>query len=208
MEESCMRIEFCAPLGTGKSTVAKALADCYGWAFVEEASTDHPFLPDFYKDPKKYGFEKDAYFAIAYAHNVKRLAGQNAVFDAGNLLSQSYSALTALKPEEKAAMDALYAQSDALPKPDLLIYLDYPAEKIMERIAGRGREMEKDVPESFVRNLQNEILRHLEKTTVPVLRLNMEDFDLVKNPDDVRKIARLVSENLRKPAIPTKKPAP
>jgi len=205
-----MRIEFCAPMGIGKTTMAAALAKYYNYELVEEASINHPFLPDFYKDPQKYGFEKDAYFALAYNFNVKKLAGQNTIFDAGHLGNQAYNALTPKKPEEKAVMDALYAQAETLPPPDLIIYLDYAPEKIIERIIGRGREMEKDEKDmlkDYIPQLQQAMVERLPSANAPVLRLNMEDFDLINRPDDVLKIARLVSERLKKPA-PAKRPTP
>lgn len=198
-----MRIEFCGPMGIGKTTMAKALAEYYHWTLVEEASVDHPFLPAFYKNPQKYGFEKDAYFALAYINNAKKYIGNNTIFDAGHLGGQSYSALTSKTAAEKASIDALYAQADTL-KPDLIIYLDYPVEKIIERIASRSREMEKDIPESYIRGLKNEMEKRLPKANAPVLRLNMEEFDVVNRPDDVRKVAKLINDKLRQ----NQRPAP
>jgi len=197
-----MRIEFCGPMGIGKTTMAKALADYYHWTFVEEASVDHPFLPGFYKNPQKYGFEKDAYFALAYINNVKKYIGNNTIFDAGHLGGQSYNALTSKTPEEQAAMRALYAHADTL-KPDLIIYLDYPVDKILARIASRGRDMEDGIPESYIRDLKNEMEKRLSSANAPVLRLNMEEIDLIARPDDVRKIARLVNEKLQKTQVPS-----
>jgi len=197
-----MRIEFCGPMGIGKTTMAKALADYYHWTFVEEASVDHPFLPAFYKNPQKYGFEKDAYFALAYINNVKKYIGNNTIFDAGHLGGQSYSALTPKTATEKASMDTLYAQAETL-KPDLIIYLDYPVEKIVARIAQRGRAMEKGIPESYIRDLKNEMDKRLPKANAPVLRLNMEEFDVINRPEDVRKIARLINDKLKQHQRPS-----
>ena len=207
MEKSGMRIEFCAPMGTGKTTVAKALADYYGWKLVEEPVADHPFLEDFYTDPRKYGFENAAFFTVNYIHNVKKLACENTIYDAGHLGNQSYNALSQKTHEEEAAMSGLYAAADALPKPDLIIYLDYPTDKILERITSRGREMEKDVPASYICDLKGEMERLINNANAPVLRLRLEEFDVVARPDDVKKIARMIGEKLKKPA-PTKRPTP
>lgn len=88
--------------------------------------------------------------------------------------------------------------ADALPKPDLIIYLDYPAPKILERIKGRGRDIKKDVPESYIQDLQREIIQRLNdpSNTTPVLILNMEELDVIKNPDDVQKIVKMITQKL------------
>ena len=202
-----MRIELCAPMGTGKTTVAKALADYYGWKLVEEPVANHPFLEDFYTDPAKYGFENAAHFATAYIHNVKKLEHENTIFDAGHLGNQSYYAISQKTSAEEAAMDGLYAAAEALPKPGLIIYLDYPVDKIVTRINERGRKMEKDVPVSYIADLKCAMEQRIKSANAPVLRLNMEELDLVARPDDVKKIARMISDKLRKPAPSPNKPA-
>ena len=193
-----IRIEFCAPLGAGKSTFAKAIADYYGWTLVEEPADNHPFLADFYKDHEKYGFDKDAFFALAYINNVKKFSSQNTLFDAGNLLNQSYNTLMPVTDAEKAAINSLYVLTDALPKPDLLIYLEYPSKKILERVRQRGRDIEKDVSESYIQDLQHEIIRRLDDpaNTTLVLKLDMEEFDLIKRPEDIKKIAGLIEKKI------------
>jgi deoxyadenosine/deoxycytidine kinase len=203
-----MRIEFCGPMGAGKTTVAKALADYYGWTLVEEPVAGHPFLEDFYTDPRKYGFENAAFFTVNYIHNVKKLERENTIYDAGHLGNQSYNALSQKTPSEEAAMSGLYAAATALPKPDLIIYLDYPTDKILERITSRGREMEKDVPASYIRDLKDEMKQRLDKANAPILRLRLEEFDVVARPDDVKKIARLVTDKLKTKYAAPKRPAP
>ena len=203
-----MRIEFCGPMGAGKTTVAKALADYYGWKLAEEPVAEHPFLKDFYTDPRKYGFENAAFFTVNYIHNVKKLECENTIYDAGHLGNQSYNALSQKTPAEEAAMSGLYAAADALPKPDLIIYLDYPTDKILERIASRGREMEKDVPASYIRDLKAEMEQRLNNTNALVLRLKLEEFDVIARPDDVKKIAWMVGEKLKTKYAAPKRPAP
>lgn len=191
-----MRIEFCAPLGTGKTAVAKALAQHYGWMLVEEPVDNHPFLADFYADPRKYGFESAAFFALAYIHNVKKHEGENTVFDAGHILHQCYWALAEKNGHETAALEKLYAVAETLPKPDLVIELAYPSDKTMARLRARALEIEKNVPESYIQGLQQEIKKRLAALSgaTPVLTLDMEVFDLVKHPRDIEKIARLLGE--------------
>lgn len=205
-----VRIEICAPLGTGKSVLAKALAQHQGWTLVEEPVANHPFLADFYKDPQKHAFESAAFFALAYINNVKKTLQHNTIFDAGNILNQSYYALPAKTPEEKAAMDQLDALADSLPKPDLILYLNYPSEKILKRVQGRGRSIENGIPESYIQDLQQEIRRRLNDPAnkIPVLTINMEEFDVLHRPEDVQKISKLIAQKLTLRPITPSAPQP
>lgn len=192
-----MRIELCAPLGTGKTAVAQALAQHWGWTLVREPDEGHPFLADFYAEPAKYGFESAAFFALAHIHAIKKHENENAVFDAGHILHQCYWALAKKDGHETRAMEKLYALAETLPKPDLIIELCYPVDKTLERVRARNRDIEKDVGADYIEGLQREIKTRLGgQSQVPVLVVDMERFDVVKRPHDIAEIARLVDEKL------------
>lgn len=196
--EAVMRIELCAPLGTGKTAVAKALAAHYGWTLVREPDEGHPFLADFYDAPEKYGFESAAFFVLAHIHAVKKHENENTVFDAGHILHQCYWALARKNDHETTAMEKLYGLAETLPKPDLIVELSYPVDKTLERVRTRNRDIEKGVGADYIEGLQREIRTRLGgQSQTPVLVIDMERFDVVKHPQDAAGIARLVDEKLK-----------
>ena len=49
-------------IGAGKSTLVNKIAGDIGARVVLEEFADNPFLPKFYADPKKYGFQLELSF--------------------------------------------------------------------------------------------------------------------------------------------------
>ena len=71
-----------------------------------------------------------------------------------------------------------------LKKPDLMIYLDGSIDTIINRINLRGREMEKTVDLEYWKNLHNRYEKWIaEYDQSPVLYVNINEVDLVNNPE-------------------------
>src|SRR6056297_2721689 len=49
-------------IGTGKTTLCRMLQQDFNCRLVLEQFTDNPFLPLFYKDPKRYAFPVELFF--------------------------------------------------------------------------------------------------------------------------------------------------
>src|SRR3989344_5565631 len=49
-------------IGVGKSTLTKRLGEKLGWEIYLEPTTDNPYLADFYKDMKRWGFHSQIFF--------------------------------------------------------------------------------------------------------------------------------------------------
>ena len=49
-------------IGVGKSTLVGMLSEHMGWQPFYEPVTDNPYLADFYKDMKTWGFHSQIYF--------------------------------------------------------------------------------------------------------------------------------------------------
>ena len=52
-------------IGVGKTSLAKMLASEIDAKIVLEEFEDNPFLPDFYKDPKRYAFQTQLFFLLS-----------------------------------------------------------------------------------------------------------------------------------------------
>ena len=52
-------------IGVGKTSLAKMLASEIDAKIVLEEFEDNPFLPDFYKDSKRYAFQTQLFFLLS-----------------------------------------------------------------------------------------------------------------------------------------------
>ena len=50
------------PIGVGKTSLAQLLSKELGARLVLEDFEDNPFLPDFYNDPERFGFQTQLFF--------------------------------------------------------------------------------------------------------------------------------------------------
>ena len=61
------------PIGAGKSTLARILAEDLGAKPLLETPDDNPFLPFFYEDPGQYAFQTQLYFLLSRYKQHKQL---------------------------------------------------------------------------------------------------------------------------------------
>ena len=52
------------PIGVGKTSLAELLSKELGARLVLEDFEDNPFLPDFYYDPERFGFQTQLFFLL------------------------------------------------------------------------------------------------------------------------------------------------
>jgi deoxyadenosine/deoxycytidine kinase len=72
-----------------------------------------------------------------------------------------------------------------LPKPDYVVYLQANTDILMDRIASRDRIFERNIEEKYIDALNecyNSFFMHYNDS--PLLIVNTNDIDFVKNPDD------------------------
>lgn len=88
------------------------------------------------------------------------------------------------------------------PHPDLLIYLEGSLDSIVDRIQERGRPMEQQTPITYWEEMHGRYENWIDSFNgCPVLRLNINDYDIVKRPEDVEKILDRIGNHLTKTAV-------
>ena len=88
------------------------------------------------------------------------------------------------------------------PHPDLLIYLDGSIEDILGRIQERGRPMEQQTPVEYWYEMHERYENWINSfNACPVLRLNINDYDLMKNPDTVEAVVERVGHFIQQTSL-------
>ena len=198
-------IEGC--IGAGKTTLTKMLAEDYNAELVLERFADNPFLPKFYKDPLHYAFPVEMTFLMDRYQQLKSLLSARdmfkdfvlgdyfidkcIIFSKNNLLTDEYNLY-------KNVFDTI---SSFLPKPEMILYLYNDAEHLLQNIAMRGREYEKEITAEYLNNIQDSYIAYFkQQATMPILLVETAKLDFVKNPEDYQRIKQLV-ENKYEPGI-------
>lgn len=173
------------PIGVGKTSLARRLAQSYGSELILEQSEDNPFLERFYRNPRAAAFPTQLFFLFQRARQMQQIRQQD-MFDpvrVGDYMLEKdrlFARLT-LDDEEYALYEQVFAKLaiDA-PKPDLIVYLQAPVDVLMDRIARRGIRYEQLIERSYLEKLVDAYARfflHYEAT--PLLIVNAASIDPV-----------------------------
>lgn len=178
------------PIGAGKTSLARVMAERCGGAALLEDPEANPFLPGFYQDAARYALPAQLYFLFQRAEQVRRL-GQSDLFTrltvADFMLDKDvlFAQLT-LNDDELALYRRVYEQLRPRgPVPDLVIYLQAAAETLVERVRRRGVAYEKNMPDQYLARLAEVYMRHFyQYTTAPLLIVNSENLNFVDSRQD------------------------
>ena len=178
------------PIGVGKTSLARRLAASFGSDLVLEQGEENPFLERFYRNPRGAAFQTQLYFLFQRARQLQDLRQQDMfqrVRVADYLLDKDrlFARLT-LDDEEYGLYEQVYARLaiDA-PVPDLVVYLQAPADVLLERIARRGIGYEQAIERRYLERLSESYARFfLAYEAAPVLTVNATDIDPVGSERD------------------------
>lgn len=177
-------------IGAGKTTLAQMLSERLGARLVLERFEENPFLPKFYEDPEHYAFQTQIFFLLS------RYKQQQDLFQADlfhDFLISDYifekdkifAYLTLADEELKLYETLLSAIERNIPTPDLVVYLQCSLERLMSNIRRRGRKIEENISEDYIRDL-NEAYNYFffRYKATPLLIVKASDIDFVGNKED------------------------
>jgi deoxyguanosine kinase len=178
------------PIGVGKTSLARRLAEHFGSELLLEDPASNPFLERFYRNPRAAALPTQLFFLFQRAQQMQDLRQGdmfNPVRVADFLFEKDrlFAELTLDKDElhlydqvyEKVAIDA--------PTPDLVIYLQAPVEVLRQRIARRGIVHEQLMDAGYLSRLAETYTRFFyDYTAAPLLIVNAAEIDLVGNDTD------------------------
>ena len=185
------------PIGVGKTSLAKMLAQAFQGRMVFEHVEDNPFLPKFYKSRENYAFQNQTFFLLNRYQQQMELAqqnlfNQNTVADYLFAKDQIFATLT-LSVEELNLYQQIYVLLNTrVPKPDLVVYLQARPEVLYKRVKKRDKKFERGVTFEYlseVAQAYNQFFFHYDET--PLLVVNTSEIDFVSSSKD---LADLIKE--------------
>lgn len=186
------------PIGVGKTTLARRLAETFGNPLLLEGVDENPFLERFYQDPKGAALPVQLFFLFQRAQQMQELA-QNDLFQpvriADFLMEKDrIFAQINLDEEEYKLYQQIYNKiSIDAPTPDLVIYLQAPVPTLMQRIKKRSRLFEQAVSPDYLERLSEaymEFFYHYD--AAPLLIVNATEVDFESNDEDYDQLVRQI----------------
>lgn len=182
------------PIGVGKTSLARRLAESFGSDLLLEQAEENPFLEKFYRDPGAGAFPTQLFFLFQRARQMAELR-QGDMFQpvrvSDFLLDKDrlFAELN-LDPEELKLYLQVYDRLaiDA-PEPDLVVYLQAPTSVLLERIAKRGIAYEQGMRREYLDRLMDAYARFFHAySRSPLLIVNAAEIDIVNNQSDYEQL--------------------
>ncbi len=178
------------PIGVGKSSLARLLAESFKARLVLEPVVENPFLEQFYRDRRRYAFQTQLFFLTSRYQQQQELA-QPDLFSRAIVADYLFGkdrifAYLNLDDTELAMYEKVYKMVEpTVPKPDLVVYLQANAEVLRERIRRRNQPAERYLEAQYLDEVvqaYNTFFFHYADS--PLLVVDTSDIDFVNNPDD------------------------
>ena len=178
------------PIGVGKTTLAKRLAELFDYQLLLEDAHENPFLTKFYENRRQNALATQLFFLFQRVQKMDDLKQQDLfkplriadfLIDKDPIFAQ-----VNLDPDEFELYRKVFSQMTVdAPKPDLVIYLQASVDRLLERIDRRGIAAERTISRQYLEEL-NEVYSEffLYYDAAPLLIVNANQLDLVSRQED------------------------
>lgn len=178
------------PIGVGKTTLAKRLAELFDYQLLLEDAHENPFLDKFYENRRQNALATQLFFLFQRVQKMDDLKQQDMFKPlriADFLIDKDpIFAEVNLDPDEFELYRKVYGQMTVdAPTPDLVIYLQASVDRLLERIDRRGIASERTISRQYLEEL-NEVYSEffLYYDAAPLLIVNANQLDLVSRQED------------------------
>jgi deoxyadenosine/deoxycytidine kinase len=186
------------PIGVGKTSLAKRLAESLAGELILEQAEENPFLERFYKNRRNAALPAQLFFLLQRARQLEQLRERDMfspVRIADFLLQKDelFAGLN-LDPNELGLYKQV-AESLELdpPTPDLVVYLQAPASVLMRRVAMRGIAYEQLIDQEYLERLGDAYARFFyDFDEAPLLIVNAASIDPIHRESDYLELLQTI----------------
>ena len=203
--ERCRYIVVEGPIGAGKTSLARQLAEHLNAEMLLEQPEDNPFLSRFYDDMRRFALPTQLTFLFQRVDQLRRLAQLDLFREptiSDFLLDKDpLFARLNLSDDEYTLYEKVYRHlKPQTADPDLVIYLQAPVETLLSRVRMRGIGFEQSIPDEYLARLADAYARFFyQYDEAPLLIINSERLNFVDNPSHMKMLlARIAGMRARR----------
>jgi deoxyadenosine/deoxycytidine kinase len=178
------------PIGAGKTSLARRLAERTSAHMLLEQPDENPFLERFYRDSARYALPTQMFFLFQRVQQLTELTQldmfRSTIVSDFLLEKDRLFARLTLADDELRLYEQMHDQlKPSTAAPDLVIYLQARAETLVERVGRRGNPIESGISETYLRALADSYTRFFhDYDAAPVLVVNTEHLNPVDRDED------------------------
>ncbi len=178
------------PIGVGKTSLAKKLAESLSADLILEEVSTNPFLERFYQEGRSAALPAQMFFLFERARQIESLRQSDLfsnvrvsdyIFSKDNLFAELN-----LSPDELSLYNQVVTSLNIdAPVPDLVIYLQASVDSLLQRIARRGIGYERAIERGYLEKITEAYARFFHAYNEgPLLIVNASEIDPVNNQTD------------------------
>ncbi|MGE7768699.1 deoxynucleoside kinase [Peribacillus sp. NPDC096540] len=201
------------PIGVGKTSLAKVIADHFQISLLKEIVDENPFLGKFYNNIDEWSFQTEMFFLCNRYKQLEDIEtnfltnDQAVVADYHIFKNLIFAERTLKNGQYNKYLEIFNILTRDMPKPNMVIYLNASLDTLLSRIGKRGREFEKNISSNYLEQLSSDYQTFMETfekqhPDIPVLTFNGDELDFVGNKNDLNTIITQIENALQKGVQP------
>lgn len=186
------------PIGVGKTTLARRLAETFNCETILEDAEENPFLKRFYQNRRANALPTQLSFLFQRIQKLQTIK-QGELFHQGRVSDfliekDPLFARITLDNDEYRLYQTLYDKViEELPQPDLVVCLQAPTNTLFDRLQRRGNSIERGIDLTYIQTLNDaytQFFHHYEDT--PLLIVNTSEINLAQGNSDYFNLVKYI----------------
>ncbi len=203
-----MYIGIAGNIGSGKSAMAKLLADEFGFNIFNEKGEENPYLADFYADMPRWALNLQVSFLIKRFKSTQRamwsdevVVQDRTIYEDVYVFVENLRAMHIMTERDYNTYRSLFDVMESfLAQPRLLIYLRASVPMLMTHIQQRGVAYESAISRDYLTMLNNRYESWFDSYRSDSLLIDIDNTDFVGNKADRDKVIDAIASQLQLPS--------
>lgn len=200
-----MHIAIAGNIGSGKTTLATALAKHYNWKPHFEEVDNNPYLNDFYGEMTRWSFNLQIFFLhsrFRQIHDIRqggdKVIQDRTIYEDAMIFAPNLHDMGLMPSRDYNTYQELFAlMEEFIAPPDLLIYLRASVPTLVEQIQMRGRPYESSIRLDYLQNLNERYQNWIETYDKGrLLIIDVDGNDFPNNPEHLGEIIEKIDGEL------------